>query len=201
VLIDISDRTNPYVITTVRDPNFAFYHSATFNNTGTQVLFTDELGGGSAPTCNAEIGPERGADAIYNVAGTGDDRTLVFQSYFKIPRYQTDTENCVAHNGVLIPVPGRQVYVQAWYQGGVSIFEFTNATAPKEIGYFERGPVSDEDLILGGSWSAYYYNGYIYSSDITKGLDVLKVTGPGMGAAAKVKLDLLNAQTQYAYPD
>lgn len=200
VLIDISDRVNPYVITAVEDPNFAFYHSATFNNTASQVIFTDELGGGGAATCNDEVGPTHGADAIYNIAGTGDNRTLKFQSYFKIPRNQTDTENCVAHNGSLIPVPGRQVYVQSWYQGGVSVFEFTNATAPTEIGYFDRGPIDDENLVLGGSWSAYYYNGYIYSSDITRGLDVLKVTGPGMAQAAKVKWDFFNAQTQYAFP-
>lgn len=200
VLLDISDRVNPYVIATVEDPNFAFYHSATFNNTASQVIFTDELGGGGAATCNDEVGPQHGADAIYNIAGTGDNRSLVFQSYFKIPRNQSDTENCVAHNGSLIPVPGRQVYVQSWYQGGVSIWEFTNATTPAEIGYFDRGPIDDENLVLGGSWSAYYYNGYVYSSDITKGLDVLKVTGPGMNKAAKVKWDVFNAQTQYAYP-
>ena len=200
VLLDISDRVNPYVITTVEDPNFAFYHSATFNNTATQVIFTDELGGGGAATCNDEVGPTHGADAIYSIAGTGDHRSLKFQGYYKIPRNQSDTENCVAHNGSLIPVPGRQVYVQSWYQGGVSVFEFTNAAAAKEIGYFDRGPIDDENLVLGGSWSAYYYNGYIYSSDITRGLDVLKVSGPGMAQAAKVKWDVFNAQTQYAYP-
>lgn len=200
VLIDISDRLNPNVITTVEDPNFAFYHSATFNNTASQVIFTDELGGGGAATCNDQVGPQRGADAIYDIAGTGDNRTLTFQGYFKIPRNQTANENCVAHNGSLIPVAGRQVYVQSWYQGGVSIFEFTNATAATEIGYFDRGPIDDENLVLGGSWSAYYYNGFIYSSDITRGLDVLKVTGPGMAKAAKVKWDVFNAQTQYAYP-
>lgn len=200
-LMDISDRVDPKVITTVSDPNFAFYHSATFTNDGKSVLFTDELGGGGAPTCNEMVGPERGADAIYNITGSGDDRELDFQSYYKIPRHQENTENCVAHNGNLIPVPGRNVYVQSWYQGGVSIFDFTDTTAPEEIGYFDRGPVDEEQLTLGGSWSAYYYNGYVYSSDITRGLDVMKVTGPGMGQAQQVELDVLNPQTQYSYPE
>ncbi|MFC7343073.1 LVIVD repeat-containing protein [Saccharopolyspora griseoalba] len=200
-LIDISDRVKPKVITTVEDPNFAFYHSATFTNDGKSVLFTDELGGGGAPTCNEQTGPTHGADAIYNITGSGADRKLEFQSYYKIPRHQADTENCVAHNGNLIPIPGRNVYVQSWYQGGVSFFDFTDKTAPKEIGYFDRGPVDENNLVLGGSWSAYYYNGYVYSSDITRGLDVMKISGPGMGQAEQVKLDVLNPQTQYAYPE
>lgn len=200
-LMDISDRAAPKVITTVDDPNFAFYHSATFTNDGENVLFTDELGGGGAPTCNEAVGPKHGANAIYRITGSGDDRELEFQSYYKIPRHQEDTENCVAHNGNLIPVPGRNVYVQSWYQGGVSIFDFTDTTAPKEIGYFDRGPVDENNLTLGGSWSAYYYNGYVYSSDITRGLDVMKVTGPGMGHANQVDLDVLNPQTQYSYPE
>ncbi|KAA5837215.1 hypothetical protein F1721_05290 [Saccharopolyspora hirsuta] len=201
VLLDIADRVAPKVVATVQDPNFAFYHSATFTNDGKSVLFTDELGGGGAPTCNDEVGPTHGANAIYNITGEGADRGLEFQSYFKIPRNQADTENCVAHNGNLIPVPGRNVYVQSWYQGGVSFFDFTDTTKPTEIGYFDRGPVDENNLVLGGSWSAYYYNGYVYSSDITRGLDVMKVTGPGMGEAGKVKLDILNPQTQYAYPE
>ncbi|GAA2357567.1 hypothetical protein GCM10009854_40030 [Saccharopolyspora halophila] len=200
-LMDISDRAEPRVITTVEDPNFAFYHSATFTNDGKSVLFTDELGGGGAPTCNDDVGPKRGADAIYNITGSGDDRQLEFQSYYKIPRNQADTENCVAHNGNLIPVPGRNVYVQSWYQGGVSFFDFTDTTAPKEIGYFDRGPIDEDTLAMGGSWSAYYYNGYVYSSDMTRGLDVMKVTGPGMGQAEQVQLDVLNPQTQYSYPE
>ena len=123
------------------DPNFAFWHSATFNNAGTKVVFTDELGGGGAATCNEATGPNRGADAIYDIVGTAPQ--LVFKSYFKIPRYQADTENCVAHNGSLIPVRGRDIMVQAWYQGGVSIWDFTDSAHPAEIGYFERGPASE----------------------------------------------------------
>jgi hypothetical protein len=200
ILIDISDRMNPRVIDRVQDnTNFAFWHSATFNNEGTKVVFTDELGGGGMPTCNAEIGPERGANGIYDIKGTGDRAHLEFRSYYKIPRHQADTENCVAHNGSLIPVKGRDIMVQAWYQGGVSVWEFTDSDRPKEIAYFERGPLSDTENITGGSWSAYYYNGYIYSSDIQKGFDVLDVRDPRTAPAKSVKFDEFNAQTQPSY--
>lgn len=200
LLIDISDRLHPRVIDRVRDDvNFAFWHSATFNNDGTKVVFTDELGGGGLPTCNTEVGPERGADGIYALTGSGDDRELEFRSYFKIPRHQADTENCVAHNGSLIPVPGRDLMVQAWYQGGVSVWDFTDAAHPREIAYWERGPLSDAQLVLGGSWSAYYYNGYIYSSDIQKGLDVLDVRDPLTAPAKSVRYGEFNAQTQPSY--
>ena len=198
-LTDISDPENPHVISSVSDPNFAFWHSATFTNDGNRVIFTDELGGGGAPTCNEATGPEHGADAIFDIAGSGDDRHLVFRSYFKIPRFQQNTENCVAHNGSLVPVMGRDIMVQSWYQGGVSIWEFTDPEHPEEIGYFERGPISNEQLVLGGSWSAYYYNGYIYSSDITKGLDVLRLEGGGnLASANRVHQHFFNAQTQYS---
>ena len=198
VLMDISDPAAPSVITTVSDPNFAFWHSATFSNDASSVIFTDELGGGSAPTCNEEVGPERGADAIFDIVGEGDDRELVFRSYYKIPRHQFDTENCVAHNGSLIPAKGRDIMVQSWYQGGVSIFDFTDADNPEEIGYFERGPLSLDNLVLGGSWSAYWYNGYIYSSDITKGLDVISISGRPIFGVHGVKQRYFNAQTQYS---
>lgn len=202
VLMDISDRTDPYVIDQVQDSNFAFYHSATFGNDANKVVFTDELGGGAGATCNAEVGPKHGANAIYDVVGQGDDRTLEFRSYYKIPRHQQDTENCVAHNGSLIPVKGRDIMVQAWYQGGVSVWEFTDSSNPHEIAYWERGPLSKEQLILGGSWSAYYYNGFIYSSDIRKGLDVIKITGHrGVSNANRVTMDIFNPQTQYHYPE
>ncbi|TMR90435.1 LVIVD repeat-containing protein [Nonomuraea basaltis] len=193
VLMDISDREHPKVTTTVTDENFAFWHSATFNNTGTKVIFTDELGGGMSATCNASIGPERGADAIYDI----QRGKLVKKAYYKIPRHQSATENCVAHNGSLIPVKGKDIMVQAWYQGGISIWDFTNSAKPAEIGYFERGPLKPRDI--GGSWSAYYYNGHIYSSDMFRGLDVLRITDKRTDPAAKVRLKALNAQTQYAY--
>jgi hypothetical protein len=201
VLFDISDPERPRTITSVRDDeNFAFWHSATFNNRANKIVFTDELGGGSQPTCNDTIGPEKGANAIYDIVGKGDKRKLVFRSYYKISRANTDTENCVAHNGSLIPVPGKDIMVQAWYQGGISVFDFTNSSKPKEIGWFERGPFSNT-LTTAGSWSAYYYNGYIYSNDIQMGLDVLKITDKRTDKGARVQLSELNAQTQPDYFD
>lgn len=193
VLFDISNRENPVVKARVTDPNFAFWHSATFNNEGTRVLFTDELGGGGGATCNEATGPNRGADAVYGV--DGDE--LAFKGYFKIPRYQADTENCVAHNGSLIPVKGRDILVQAWYQGGVSIVDFTDPAHPQEIGFFERGPEPNPGS--GGFWSAYYYNGYIYGSDFHHGLDVLTINDPRTDPARSVELDRLNVQTQASY--
>jgi len=200
ILFSIKDPEHPKVIDQVQDNvNFAFWHSATFNQKANKVVFTDELGGGGAATCNAEIGPNRGADGIYDIVGKGDQRKLVFRSYYKIPRYQAGTENCVAHNGSLIPVPGRDIMVQAWYQGGVSVWEFTDSDRPREIAYFERGPDSATTLTSGGSWSAYYYNGYIYSNDISNGFDVLKIDDRRTDPAKWIRLDKLNVQTQPDY--
>ncbi|MFJ5551026.1 LVIVD repeat-containing protein [Streptomyces sp. NPDC093225] len=200
VLLDISKPERPRVIDRVQDNvNFAFWHSATFNERGDKVVFTDELGGGGGATCNAATGPNRGADGIYDITGTGDQRKLVFRSYYKIDRHQADTENCVAHNGSLIPVAGRDIMVQAWYQGGVSVWDFTDSAHPREIGYFERGPLSTTEALIGGSWSAYYYNGHIYSSDIAKGFDVLTVRDPLTDPAEDVWMDRLNVQSQPDY--
>jgi hypothetical protein len=197
VLMDIRDLINPTVIDSVTDPNFAFWHSATFNNDASTVVFTDELGGGTGPTCNPTVGPLRGADAIYRIINTDAGKRLEFASYFKIPRTNAATENCVAHNGSLVPVPGRDIMVQAWYQGGISIWEFTNPARPRELGYFERGPLSTERLIPGGSWSAYWYNGLIYSSDIQKGLDAVVVLDPAFLLAGLLnRVGAFNAQTQ-----
>lgn len=202
LLFSIKDPENPKIIDRVQDNvNFAFWHSATFNQGADKVIFTDELGGGGAATCNDEIGPNRGADGIYDITGRGDHRKLVFRSYFKIDRPQADTEVCVAHNGSIIPVKGRDLMVQAWYQGGISVWDFTNSSKPKEIAFFERGPVSTQAVTLAGSWSAYYYNGYIYSNDITKGLDVLKLDDRRTDPAEKVRLKELNVQTQPDYFD
>ena len=174
IILDIKDPVAPKVIDRVRDTtNFAFWHSATFNNAGTKVVFTDELGGGGAATCNAAIGPNRGANGIYDLS---KDRKLTFRSYYKIPRHQFDSENCVAHNGSLIPVKGRDVMVQSWYMGGTSFWDFTDSDNPREIGYFERGPNGGPAGGGGGTWSSYYYNGHVYSSDLGKGFDVLKIT-------------------------
>ncbi|TDB77444.1 LVIVD repeat-containing protein [Micromonospora sp. KC723] len=200
ILLDIRDREAPRVINRVRDTvNFAFWHSATFNNAGTKVVFTDELGGGSAATCNEAVGPNRGANAVYDITGRGDARKMLFRSYYKIPRTNGDTENCVAHNGSLIPVLGRDIMVQAWYQGGVSVWDFTDSAKPKEIAYWERGPLSETQLTTAGSWSAYYYNGHIYSSDIQKGLDVLELNDWRTWSAHLVRVKELNVQTQAGY--
>ncbi|MEU4538347.1 hypothetical protein AB0G15_26225 [Streptosporangium sp. NPDC023825] len=193
ILMDISDRVNPKVLQHVSDKeNFAIWHSATFNNDATKIVFGDELGGGVSATCDANTPKTKGANAVYDL---GKDRRLTLRGYFKIPREQSPEENCVAHNGSLLPVPGKDIMVQSWYQGGVSVWDFTDATKPREIGFFERGPVQG----LGGSWSAYYYNGHIYSSDITKGLDVLRIDDPLTDPAAKVRIKELNAQTQVSY--
>lgn len=202
ILFDIGDPEHPRVIDRVQDNvNFAFWHSATFNQKANKVVFTDELGGGVAATCNAVVGPNRGADGIYDVVGKGDKRRLVFRSYYKIDRHQADTENCVAHNGSLIPVKGRDIMVQAWYQGGVSVWDFTDSARPREIAWFERGPLTTDRITTGGSWSAYYYNGHIYSNDIAKGLDVLKLDDRRTDAARRIRMDELNVQTQPDYFD
>ena len=194
ILLDIRDRAKPRVTERVRDTeNFAFWHSATFNNAGKKVVFTDELGGGGGATCNPTVGPKKGANGIYDISRG----QLEFKSYYKIPRTNSNTENCVAHNGSLIPVKGKDIMVQAWYQGGVSVFDFTDSRRPKEIAWFDRGPLSAERLILGGSWSAYYYNGYVYSNDIQKGLDVLEVTD--RAAKSRVRMNELNPQSQPSY--
>lgn len=200
ILLDISDPEQPAVVHRARDDeNFEFWHSATFNNTGDRVVFTDELGGGSAATCNAEVGPNRGANGIYEMSGTGDEAELEFQNYYKLPRHQSDTENCVAHNGSLIPVEGRDIMVQAWYQGGVSVWEFTDPENPREIAYFDRTPFDQNELETAGSWSAYYYNGHIYSSGIQEGLDVLDLRDERTDPAKEVQFDEFNPQTQPVY--
>ncbi|MGW4644592.1 LVIVD repeat-containing protein [Sphaerisporangium sp. NPDC004334] len=201
ILMDISDRVRPKVLQQITDTeNFSIWHSATFSNDGKRVIFSDELGGGAAPACDAKTGPDKGADAVYDITG---DRKLERRAYYKLPRYQTATENCVAHNGSLLPVPGKTIMVQAWYQGGVSVVDFTDPDHPKEIAYVDPAPLSasGDEPRLGGSWSAYYYNGYIYSSDITKGLEVIAVDDPLTDPAKKVTTAELNAQTQVAYPE
>ncbi|HEY0306177.1 MAG TPA: hypothetical protein VGC44_14485, partial [Longimicrobiales bacterium] len=171
ILLDISDPANPKRLHEVSDPNFAYWHSATFNNDATKVLFTDEWGGGMAPRCQATDKPTWGADAIFELH---NKRHLQHAGYFKLPAAQSALENCVAHNGSLVPVPGRDIMVQAWYQGGISVFDFTDPKNPVEIAYFDRGPQA-ETLQLGGHWSAYWYNGRIYASEITRGLDILEL--------------------------
>ncbi|MFE1165977.1 LVIVD repeat-containing protein [Nocardiopsis sp. NPDC058789] len=200
IIMDISDPIEPVVTEVVQDENFAFWHSATFTNDAEAVLFTDELGGGGAATCTEEIGPERGANAIYALDETADGgHSLEFASYFKIDRHQGDQQTCVAHNGSLIPVPGKNYFVQSWYQGGVSIIDFNDLSNPREIGYFDPDDRIDPDIDNGSTWSAYYYNGHVYSSDMRRGLDVLKLTDPRLRAAERVTYEEFNPQTQPAY--
>ncbi len=197
ILLDISDPANPKRTTEVTDPNFSYWHSATFNNDGTKVLFTDEWGGGVAPRCRATDRPEWGADAIF----TFTNGKLHFGGYYKLPAPQTEWENCVAHNGSLIPVPGRDIMVQGWYQGGASVFDFTDAAHPVEIAFFDRGPL-DTALALGGYWSAYWYNGHIYGSEIARGLDVFDLkpspylSQNELDAAKLVQFAVFNPQNQ-----
>jgi hypothetical protein len=169
IIFDISDPLKPQRMDEVIDEGFAYWHSATFNNDGSKVIFTDEWGGGSRPRCRAYDPLTWGADAIYDIV----EGKLQFRGYFKIPAPQLEQENCVAHNGSIVPVPGRDIFVQAWYQGGVSVIDFTDSANPVEIAYFDRGPVDAEDLILAGYWSAYWYRGRIYGTEIARGLDVL----------------------------
>jgi hypothetical protein len=198
IILDISNPVDPVRIAAVSDPNYAFWHSANFNNAGTKVLFTDEWGGGSQPRCRATDPMNWGADAIFKL----ENRKLTLQSYFKMPAPQTEMENCVAHNGSLIPVPGRDILVQAWYQGGVSVVDFTDTTHPVEIAYFDRGPLDNAKRALGGYWSTYWYNGYIYGSEIARGVDVFKLvpskymTQNEIDASNQVHFDELNVQNQ-----
>jgi hypothetical protein len=198
ILLDIKDPANPKRIAAVIDPNFAYWHSATFNNDATKVLFTDEWGGGMAPRCRATDKMTWGADAIFYRAASN----LNLAGYYKLPVAQTETENCVAHNGSLIPVPGRDIMVQAWYQGGVSVFDFTDPAHPKEIAFFDRGPMDSTKLMLGGDWSTYWYNGHIYASEIDRGLDVLdlkpsdQLTQNEIDAAKLIHFDVFNPQNQ-----
>jgi len=198
ILLDISDPQNPSRVSEMFDPDMAYWHSATFNNAGDKVVFTDEWGGGLAARCTSADPSSWGA----NLIATVEDRKLKGQTYFKLPSVQTRQENCVAHNGNIIPVPGRDLMVQAWYQGGVSIMDFTDPKKPVEIAYFDRGPVANDKLVMAGSWSAYWLNGRIYSSEISRGLDVLKLlpseqlSAAEIAAAEAVRMDVINPQTQ-----
>ncbi|MGE0158246.1 MAG: LVIVD repeat-containing protein [Gemmatimonadales bacterium] len=200
-LIDISNPVNPRRIAEVADPNFSYWHSATFDNDGTKVLFTDEWGGGTAPKCRATDPKEWGANAIFSI----QNRSLRFESYYKLPAAQSPIENCVAHNGSLLPIPGRDVMAQSWYQGGISVFDWTDPRNPIEIAFHDRGPVSEDEPEFGGTWSVYWYNGVLVSSEITRGLDVLELrpsaflTENELAAANSVRLEYLNAQTQPRY--
>jgi hypothetical protein len=198
ILLDIRDPVHPKRLDAVNDPNYSYWHSASFSNDGTKVVFTDEWGGGLGARCRPTDPNKWGADAIFRLK---DDK-LTFANYYKLPAAQGDTENCVAHNGSLVPVPGRDIEVQAWYQGGVSVMDFTDPAQPTEIAYFDRGPIDPKMLVLGGEWSAYWYNGYIYGSEIARGLDVFELTPSKfltqneIDAAKTIHVADLNVQNQ-----
>ncbi|MBZ5506143.1 MAG: hypothetical protein LAO78_11840 [Acidobacteriia bacterium] len=198
ILLDIKDPVHPKRVDAVNDPNYSYWHSASFSNDGSKVVFTDEWGGGLGARCRPNDPNKWGADAIF---GLSNDK-LTFENYYKMPAAQSDAENCVAHNGSLIPVPGRDIEAQAWYQGGISIMDFTDAAHPFEIAYFDRGPIDPKVLVLGGEWSAYWYNGYIYGSEIARGLDVFELTPTQfltqneIDAAKAVRVSELNVQNQ-----
>ncbi|HXQ69421.1 MAG TPA: hypothetical protein VN844_03000 [Pyrinomonadaceae bacterium] len=198
ILIDIKDPANPKRLDAVNDPNYAYWHSASFSNDGKKVVFTDEWGGGLGARCRANDPNKWGADAVFRV----EDNKLKFANYYKLPAAQADSENCVAHNGSLVPIPGRDIEVQAWYQGGVSVVDFTDPANPTEIAYFDRGPIYSNMLVLGGHWSAYWYNGRIYASEIARGLDIFELeptkflTQNEIDAAKTVHVAELNVQNQ-----
>ena len=201
LLIDISDPVNPKRIGEVADSNFSYWHSATFNNDGSKILFSDEWGGGGGAKCRATDPKEWGADALFTL----ENRQMKFKSYYKLPVAQTAQENCVAHNGSLIPIPGRDIMVQSWYQGGISVFEWTDASRPKEIAFFDRGPVDSTRIGNGGSWSVYWYNGVIVNSEIGRGLDILELAPSAfisqneIDAAKTVRFDYFNTQGQQQF--
>ncbi|HEX3083178.1 MAG TPA: hypothetical protein VHP99_01545, partial [Pyrinomonadaceae bacterium] len=198
ILLDIKDPANPKRVDAVNDTNYSYWHSASFSNDGKKVVFTDEWGGGLGARCRPNDPNKWGADAIFNL----EDNKLKFESYYKMPAAQGDSENCVAHNGSLIPIPGRDIEVQAWYQGGISVMDFTDAAHPQEIAYFDRGPIDPNVLVLGGDWSAYWYNGQIYASEIARGLDIFELTPTKfltqneIDAARTVQVAELNVQNQ-----
>ena len=200
LLLDISDPAHPVRLSAAADSNFSYWHSATFNNDGSKLLFSDEWGGGMQAKCRSTDPREWGADAIFTVSGT----SMQFKSYYKLPAPQTRVENCVAHNGSLIPIPGRDVMAQAWYQGGISVFDWTDPAHPREIAFFDRGP-ADSTLKLSGSWSAYWYNGVIVSSEITRGLDIFElrpsafISQNEIDAAKTVHFDYYNTQGQQQF--
>jgi len=201
LLLDIRDPEHPVRIDAVADANMSFWHSATFNNDGTKILFSDEWGGGGQPRCRATDKLEWGSDALFTI----ENNKMKFHSYYKLPAPQTSLENCVAHNGSLIPIPGRDVMVQAWYQGGLSVFDWTDIDHPKEIAFYDRGPVDATRMMMGGSWSAYWYNGVIVSSEIARGMDIYELLPNGLiteneiAAAKTVRMPYWNTQDQQKY--
>jgi hypothetical protein len=211
LLVDISNPEKPVRLDAVADTNFSLWHTAVFSNDGSKVVFTDEWGGGTSPNCQAMHPLEMGGNTTLLI---GKDRKLTQRAYFKIPTAQSAQENCVSHNGSLVPVPGRDIMVQGWYQGGIDVIDFTNPDQPVEIAYFDRGPVDAPATAGGtapvsrmrgtiaGSWGAYWYNGLIYSSEMARGLDILELlpsaqlSANELAAAKLVRWEEFNPQSQ-----
>jgi hypothetical protein len=211
IMVDISDPEKPVRLSAITDTNnFQGRHTAGFSNDARKTLWTDEWGGGTGPMCQANSIMELGGNTI--VTASPDNRKLTQHAYFKLPTAQSAQENCVSHNGGLIPVPGRDLYVQGWYQGGVDVMDFTDPDHPIEIAYFDRGSIDAPDdttkasersrYTIGGSWGAYYWNGMIYSSELDRGFDVYELTpsehlsANELAAAKLVTLEEYNPQSQ-----
>jgi hypothetical protein len=203
LLVDISDPEHPVRLDARSDTNFSLWHTAVFSNDGQKVVFTDEWGGGTQPMCQATSMMEMGGNTTLTI---GADRKYTQHAYFKIPSSQTVQENCVSHNGGLVPVPGRDIMVQGWYQGGISMIDFTDPDHPFEIGYFDRGPADAPPApgdttqargTIGGSWGAYYWNGYVYSSELARGFDVLELLPTAQLSANELAAAKLVTMTEY----
>ena len=212
IMVDISNPEKPVRIAALTDTNnFQGRHTAGFSNDATKTLWTDEWGGGTGPMCQAGSIMELGGNTIVT-GGTPSNKKMTQHAYFKLPTAQSAQENCVSHNGGLIPVPGRDLYVQGWYQGGVDVMDFTDADHPFEIAYFDRGSIDAPGdtanasgrsrYTIGGSWGAYYWNGYIYSSELDRGFDIYELTPSAqlsaneIAAAKLVTLKEYNPQSQ-----
>jgi hypothetical protein len=218
LLVDISNPEMPVRLDAKADTNFSLWHTAVFSNDGKKVVFTDEWGGGTSPNCQATSMMEMGGNTTLTI----DMGKYTQHAYFKLPTAQSPQENCVSHNGGLVPVPGRDIMVQGWYQGGVDVIDFTDPDHPFEIAFFDRGPAnaplpppsaSDSAAgrgrgqrgggnVIGGSWGAYWYNGLIYSSELARGLDILellpsdKLSANEIAAAKLVRMAEYNPQSQ-----
>jgi len=215
LLVDISNPEKPVRLDARSDTNFSLWHTAVFSNDGSKVVFTDEWGGGTSPMCQANSMMEMGGNTILSIDA---NRKFKQHAYFKIPTAQMAEENCVSHNGGLIPVPGRDIMVQGWYQGGVSVMEFTDHDHPKELAYFDRGSIDPPRPVdmplpggpgsrpqrgtIGGSWGAYWWNGYLYSSEMDRGFDIFELlpsehlSANEIAAAKLVKWSEYNPQSQ-----
>jgi len=215
LLVDVSNPEKPVRLDARSDTNFSLWHTAVFSNDGKKVVFTDEWGGGTSPMCQANSMMEMGGNTILTI---DKQKKYTQHAYYKINTAQTAEENCVSHNGGLVPVPGRDIMVQGWYQGGVSVMDFTNPDSTKELAYFDRGsidPPPGADVpaapqpaggrgrgTIGGSWGAYYWNGHIYSSELDRGFDIMELTPSDqlskneIEAAKLVKFREYNPQSQ-----